>query len=98
MISRTQLALGVIIALWYILVGMGFNRAIGNFSSLSDDILMAFGIFVISITGIFSIFFIRNIIREIDFSREKEMRRQIELEKQKSRSPDEDEKRDWIMK
>ena len=98
MVSRTQLALGVIIALWYILVGMGFNRAIGNYSSLSDDVLMGFGVFVISITGVFSIIFFLNIFREIDFGREKEMRRQIELEKKKSRSPDEDEKRDWILR
>ena len=98
MISRTQLAIGVIAALWFIFTGISFNRAIGNYSGLSDDILMGFGVFVISITGIFSIFFFRNIVREMDFSREKEKRRQIELEKQKSQSRDEDEKRDWIMK
>ena len=53
--------------------------------------------FLLLISAFFLGVFILSIIFE-DYDREDEMRRQIELEKQKTRNPDDDEQRDWILK
>ncbi|MGY5858575.1 MAG: hypothetical protein RTU63_04335 [Candidatus Thorarchaeota archaeon] len=53
--------------------------------------------FLLPIFALFSGVFILDIFCNDD-TQEKEMRRQIELEKQKTQKPDDDEQREWIMK
>lgn len=92
--TRNEVVTVLILALFYFIA-----LAINGFPNREPMFEMAdyVGLAILFGMGVVTLFCISTKVWD-DPSREKEMRRQIELEKQKTQKLDDDESHDWIMK
>ncbi len=94
--ARDEAATVLILFLLYIIIlyVAGFPYGNSPIGEMGDYV----GLILFASSGVIATYCVLSKVCDDDSSREKEMRRQIELEKQKTRKPNDDEQRDWILR
>ena len=93
--TRNETATVLILVLLYIIIlyVAGFPYGNSPIGEMGDYV----GLILFASSGVIAAYCVLSKVCDNDPNREKEMRRQIELEKEKIRKQDDDEERDWTL-